>query len=72
MFFLQLDEMLDLAKYEQAELHRQAAQDALAAQARYQGGQTRRGVWWARLIPRLERGRGLKRGLSPLWRSPGP
>ena len=34
MFFLQLDEMLDLVKYEHAELHRQAALDALAVSPR--------------------------------------
>jgi hypothetical protein len=72
MFFLQLDEMLDLVKYEHAELHRQAALDALAAQARQSGALTPSHSWWARFIPRLERGRGAKRGLSPLWRSPGP
>jgi hypothetical protein len=34
MLFLQLDDMLDLIKYEQAELHRQAARDALADSAK--------------------------------------
>jgi hypothetical protein len=72
MFFVQLDDMLDLVKYEQAELHRQAARDALAAEATLCGNQAPRAHWWARFIPRLERQRDVVRGLSPEWRSPGP
>ena len=34
MFFLQLDDMLDLVKYEEAELRRRAAQELLAESAR--------------------------------------
>jgi hypothetical protein len=43
MFYLQLDDMLALVKYEQTERHRRAQQDALADAAK-QHRQARRGV----------------------------
>ncbi len=49
MLFLQLDELLDLVKAEQAELHRQAARDALAAQATARPSSTTRPQLWSRL-----------------------
>ncbi|HEY1291803.1 MAG TPA: DUF3455 domain-containing protein [Chloroflexota bacterium] len=51
MYFLQHDDMLDLAKYEQAELRRQAAQDLLADQAK---AGSPRGTWrWPSVFGRL-------------------
>jgi hypothetical protein len=51
MFFLQLDDMLDLVKYEQAELRRQAAQDLLAHSARARTNSPWR---WSAVFARLQ------------------
>jgi hypothetical protein len=45
MYFMQLDDLLDLVNYEQRELHRQAARDALAAQAARRAGEAPRAPW---------------------------